>query len=88
MNLGVPQCKNYWKWEHSTGVYRIQETKCVKCNGLHKSEHHHHFVWCCKANNKTNPSRLKTKQDEPCSYFFKCSNYKGDHQADSNTCPF
>jgi len=23
MNLGVPQCKNCWKWEHTTFLYRI-----------------------------------------------------------------
>ena len=33
-------------------------------------------------------SNLKTKQGKPCSHFFKCSNYKGDHQADSNLCSF
>ena len=45
-----------------TSVCRIQGVKCVKCNGPHKSEHHCQFAWCCKANEKTNPSRLETKK--------------------------
>ena len=40
MNPGVPQCKNCWKWGHSTFSCRIQGAKCIKCNGPHKSEHH------------------------------------------------
>ena len=44
MNSGVPQCKNYWKWEHSTFSYRIQGSKCTKCNRPYKSEHHHQFA--------------------------------------------
>ena len=88
MNPGVPQCKNCWKWGHSTFSCRIQGAKCVKCNGLHKSEHHREFGWCCKANAKINPPRLETKKGEPCPHTFKCSNCKGDHQANSNTCPF
>ena len=58
MNPGVPQCKNCWKWGHSTFLCRIQGAKCIKCNGPHKSEHHREFGWCCKANAKTNPPRL------------------------------
>ena len=54
MNSGVPQCKNCWKWGHSTFSCRVQGAKCVKCNSPHKSEHHHEFGWCCKANAKTN----------------------------------
>ena len=88
MNLGVPQCKNCWKWGHSTFSCCIQGSKCVKCNGPHKSEHHREFGWCCKANDKINPPRLATKKGEPCPHSFKCSNCKGDHQADSNSCPF
>ena len=49
MNPGVPQCKNCWKWGHSTFSCRIQGAKCGKCNGPHKSEHHREFSWCCKA---------------------------------------
>ena len=88
MNPGVPQCKNCWKWGYSMFSCRIQGAKCVKCNGSHKSEHYRKFGWCCKANAKTNPPRLETKKGEPCPYKFKCSNCKGDHQADSNHCPF
>ena len=88
MNSDVLQYKNCWKWEHSIFVCRIQGSKCTKCNGLHKSEHHHQFAWCCKVNFKTNSPRLETKQGKPCSYSFKCSNCKGDYQVNSNLCPF
>ena len=46
------------------------------------------FGWCCKVNNKINLPRLETKKGEPCPHSFKCSNCQGDHQADSNQCPF
>ena len=48
MNPGVPQCKNRWKWGHTTFLCRIQGSKCIKCNGPHKSENHREFGWCCK----------------------------------------
>jgi len=88
MNPGVSQCKNCWKWGHTTFSCRIQGSKCVKCNGPHKSENHREFGWCCKANDKINPPRLETKKGDPCSHTFKCLNCHGDHQADSNACPF
>ena len=66
MNPGVLQCKNCWKWGYMTGVCHIQETKCVRCNSPHLSEHHCHFAWCCKANNKINPPRLEMKKGELC----------------------
>ena len=88
MNLGVPQCKNCWRWGHATFSCRIQGSKYVKCNGPHKSENHCEFGWCCKANEKTNPLHLETKKGDPCPHSFKCSNCRGDHQADSNLCPF
>ena len=88
MNSGVLLCKNCWKWGHATLSCRIQGAKYIKCNGPHKSEHHREFGWCCKANDKTNPPRLETRKGEPCSHSFKCSNCKGDHQADSVHCPF
>ena len=88
MNPGIPQCKNCWKWGHTTFSCRIQGAKCVKCNGPHKSKHHREFSWCYKANTKINLPRLETKKGEPCSHSFKCSNCRGDHQADSNQCPF
>jgi len=83
MNPGVPLCKNCWKWGHATMSCRIQGSRCVKCNGPHKSEHHREFGWCCKANDKINPPRLETKKGELCPYIFKCANCKGEHQADS-----
>ena len=88
MNPGMSQCKNCWKWGHTASVCRIQESKCIKCNGSYLSIHHHQFMWCCKANDKINPLRLETKKGELCPYSFKCSNYKGEHQADSTKCPF
>ena len=88
MNPGVLQCKNCWKWDHTTFLCRIQELKYVKCNGPHKSENHREFGWCCKANDKINPPRMETKKGDPCPHTFKCSNCRGDHQADSNQCLF
>jgi len=79
MNPGVPQCKNCWKWGHAIFSCKIQGAKCIKCNGLHKSEHHQEFGWCCKANPKINLPRLETKKGEPCPHLFKCSNCHGDH---------
>ena len=67
---------------------RIQGSKCVKYNGPHKSKNHCEFGWCCKANDRINPPRLETKKGELCPHSFKCSNCWGDHQADSNQCPF
>ena len=43
MNPSVLQCKNCWKWGHATFLCRIQGSRCVKCNGPHKSEHHWEF---------------------------------------------
>jgi len=88
MNPSVLQCKNCWKWGHTTFSCRIQGAKCVKCNGPHKSEHHQEFGWCCKANDKINLPRLETKKGEPCLHSFKCLNCHGDHLADSNQCLF
>jgi len=88
MNPRVPQCKNCWKWGHITFSCRIQESKYIKCNGLHKSENHHEFGWCYKANKKTNPLCLEIKWGKPCPYTFKCSNCQGDYQVDSNLCSF
>ena len=87
MNLGVPRCKNCWKWGHSMFSCRIQGSKCIKCNS-HKSENHCEFGWCCKANKKTNPPQLKTKKGKPYLHMFKYLNYWGDYQADSNLCLF
>jgi len=88
MNPGTPQCKNYWKWEHTVGVCHIQGSKYAKCNGPHLTDNHRDFAWCCKANDKLNPSRLETKKGKLCPYSFKCINCKSSHVADSVECPF
>jgi len=88
INLGVPQCKNYWKWGHTAGVCCIQGAKYIKCNGPHLTEHYHHFAWCCKANNKINSPRLEIKKSKPCPHSFKCLNCKGKYQANLYDCPF
>jgi len=88
MNPGTPQCKNCWKWGHMAGVCHIQGSKCTKCNGLHLTDNHCDFAWCCKANNKLNSPRLETKKSKPCLHSFKCINCKGSHVADSVECPF
>ena len=88
MNLGILQYKNCWKWGHLTFLCRIQEAKYIKYNGFYKSEHYCQFLWCCKANEKANPLRLKTKKGELYPHPSKCSNYWGEHQANSNTCAF
>ena len=88
MNLEVLQCKNHQKWGHSTFLCRIQESKCVKCNGPHKTKYYRLFAQYYKVNFKLNLSRLKTKQGELYLHMFKCINYNGDYQADSNICPF
>ena len=88
MNPGIPQCKNCWKWGHTTFSCKIQGSKCVKCNGPYKSENYCEFGWCCKANKKINPPQLETKKEEPYPHSFKCLNCQGNHQADSNQCLF
>ena len=88
MNPGVSQCKNCWKWGHMTFSCRIQGSKCVKCNGPYKSKNHREFGWCCKTNDRINPPRLEIKKGELCPHLFKCLNCWGDHQVDSNQCPF
>ena len=40
MNLDIPQCKNCWRQNYVTFSCRIQGARCVKCSGLHKTEHH------------------------------------------------
>ena len=30
MNSGIPQCKNYWKWRHTTFACHFQGSQCVK----------------------------------------------------------
>jgi len=88
MNPGILQCKNCWWWEHATMSCHIQDSRCVKCSGPHKTENYRQYGWCCKANEKTNPPRLKMKAGTLCLYSFKYSNCHRDHQVDSNLCPF
>ena len=88
MNPGIPQYKNCWKWEHLTGVCHIQGSKYAKCNSPHLTDNHHDFTWCCKANNKSNPPRIKTKKSNLCLHLFKCLNCKGSYVADSVKCSF
>jgi len=88
MNPGVPQCHNCWKWGHSTFSCRAHGSRCQKCSGPHKLEHHRELAWCCKANPKSNPPQLETAQGMLCPYFFKCINCKGEHMADDYKCPF
>ena len=88
INPEISQCKNCWNWGHATFSCRIQGSKCIKCNGPHKSENHRKFGWCCKLNDKINSPRLEMKKGKLCPHLFKCLNYYGDYQADSNVCPF
>jgi len=44
MNLDIPQCKNCWKWGYTTNLCHAHKSKYIKCNSLHKVEHHQHFV--------------------------------------------
>ena len=88
INLDVSQCKNCWNRDHMAEVCHIQGAKCIKYNGPHLTDHHHHFAWCCKANDKINSPRLKTKKSKSCPHTFKCFNCKGNYQADSNKCLF
>ena len=88
MNLGMLQCKNCWRWGHTTFSCRIQRVRCIKCSSLYKTEYHCQFVQCCKVNNKVHPPQLETKKGELCPYAFKCSNCCDNHQVDSNQCLF
>jgi len=54
MNTEVSQCKNYWKWEHTTFACQINNVKYPKCNGPYNLEHHKDIAWCCKPNFKIN----------------------------------
>ena len=86
MNPGVPQCKNCWKWGHSTLSCRSHVSRCTKCHGAHNTKHHREKAWCCMENKKTN--HVATIAGEPCPHIFKCMNCKGDHQVDSYSCPY
>ena len=84
MNLGMPQCKNHWRWGHTIFSCRIQGAKYIKCNRPHKLEYHQCFTQYYKANEKSNLSYLETKKSKLCLHTFKYSNCQDDHQADSN----
>jgi len=88
MNPGIPQCKNCWKWGHTTFVCCSHRSKCQKCNGPHKVEHHRDLAWCCKADFKSNPPRLETKAGEFCPHSFRCINCKGKHPVDNTKYSF
>ena len=88
INPGIPQCKNYWRWEHTMFACCAHGSKCPKCNRLHKLKHHQNIVWCCKPNFKINPPRLEMPKEIPCTHTFKCANYKEEHQANSIACSF
>ena len=88
INPNISQCKNCWWWGHATMSCCIQGSKYVKYNSPHRTENHCQFGWCCKMNEKTNLSHLETKKAKSCPYSFKCFNYRGDYQANSNLCPF
>jgi len=85
-NPGIPQCKNCWKWGHSTLSCCSHVSRCTKCYGAHSTKHHREKAWCCMDNKKAN--QTATKDSEPCPHIFKCMNCKGDHQADSYSCPY
>jgi len=88
MNLEVLQCKNCWKWDHTTGACRIQGARYTKCSSPHQSIHHQKFAWCYKTNKKTNPPRLEMKKEKLYPHSFKYLNCKGNYQADLKDCPF
>jgi len=88
MNPDISQCHNCWKWDHSTFSCRAHRSKCQKCSGLHKLEHHRDLAWCCKANSKLDLFHLKTAQGLPCPYSFKYINCKGNHMVDDYKCSF
>jgi len=64
MNPGVLQCKNCWKWGHSTLSCHSHISRCAKCYGAHITEHHREKAWYCMENKKLNHSA--TKEGEPC----------------------
>ena len=86
MNPGVLQCKNCWKWGHLTLSCHSHISRCTKCYRAHDTKHHREKVWYCMENKKVN--HAATKVGEPYPHVFKCVNCKGDHQADSYSCPY
>ena len=88
MHSGVAQYCNCWRWGHPTHACHAQGTKCQKCDSSHRAENYRLLTWCYKANLKSNPPREATAAGAPCPHTFKCLNYKRDHSADNNKCPF
>ena len=88
MNPGILQYKNCQKQNHSSSICRIQRAKYIKYNGPYQTIHYCEFTQCCKANNKTNPSKLEMKKSKLYLYTFKCLNCKEKHQADLTDYPF
>lgn len=84
VNPGVPQYKNCWKSGHLTLTCQSHVFRYAKYNRPHNTECYREKIWYCKENKKTNSPRLATKTDELCPHIFKCVNYKGDYQVDSN----
>ena len=68
MNMisSIQQCKNCWKWEHTTFMCCFQDVRYLKYNSFQKVKHNCHFTWCYKANFKINLLYLETKQGKPC----------------------
>jgi len=52
MNPRALQCKNFWKWRHTTFICHMHSAKCPKCNGPHKIENHRDMAWYYKVNFK------------------------------------
>ena len=86
MKSSILQCKNCWKWEHSTLSYCSYISRYTKYNGTHLTKHYRENVWCYKENKNFN--RSATKEEELCPHIFKCANCKENYQADSYTCLF
>ena len=79
MNPGIPQCKNCWKWDHTTFACCMHRSKYIKYNRPYKVDHHREIAWCYKTNFKMNPPRLEIKKGKSCPYSFKYINCKGEH---------
>ena len=61
-NPGIPQCKNCWKWGHSTLSCCSHVSRCAKCYGAHSTEHYREKVWCCMDNKKANQTATKDSE--------------------------
>jgi len=59
MNSGIPQCKNCWKWGHSTLSCHSHISRCAKCYGAYDTKYHREKAWCCMENKKVNHTATK-----------------------------